>query len=130
MVDKLQTFASQIRTRGISLFLIAKMDELADKWTIILSTPWVVDDRTRQEAFKLIWDYLNQNLDTTERATIARIGVFGSQEPLIGKFHNYLMLDNSRTQLPFRVTNFKINGNFVYDAIIIDWNRDNSANFL
>lgn len=127
MVEKLQTFARGIRARGISLFLMAKMDDLADRWTIILSTPWVVDEATRQEAFRMIWNYLNQNLDAAERATIARIGVFGSQEPLIIKFNNYLVLDNSRTELPFRVTNFKINGNFIYDATIIEWNRGVSS---
>lgn len=113
MVDKLQDILRKIvDKRGqVSLFAILKMDDLIDKWTVVLSAPWATEN-SRKEDFEFIKNLITETLSEEERASIARIGIFSKEEQIIRSLSQYKAGS-------FIADSVKINGNVVHEAHIL-----------
>jgi hypothetical protein len=112
MVDKLNAILSIIeRDKGpVSLFAAAKMDELTDRWTIILSAEWAKD--AERETFEYLIGILIEKL-SPELGSVARVGVYTPDEHLIEdllKFKKGSHLTES----------IQANGNTIHEAYIIE----------
>jgi hypothetical protein len=113
MVEKFkQLLGIMIGAKGpVTLFAIVKMDDLTDKWTVMLCAPWA-DEAHSQEAFGYLYDLIQKHFTDEEKNSIARIGVFNKKEHLIE-----LMLRYKKDAV---IENEKINGNRVHQAYIIE----------
>jgi|WetSurMetagenome_2_1015567.scaffolds.fasta_scaffold508731_2 hypothetical protein len=101
-----------IRTQNnnVSLFAILKMDDLIDKWSIIVSATWFTTENIR----KIFDDFLvllQNNLTNEELNTIARLNIMTIDEHLISELLNY--------KTGTDIVNQKINGNQIYEGYII-----------
>lgn len=112
MVDKFRQIADKINSeRGaLNLFAILKMDEFTDKWTLILSAPWI-DNTT----FEYIRSILVDSFTAEELAAIARLGVFPKSTHIVQELLKYS--EGASITSPQQ-----INGNFVHEAHIIKAN--------
>ena len=62
MFKKLELLQKQLEEKGpVTLFLIAKMDEITDKWTLIYGAPWINENNIKRN-FRFIWDFLIKEL--------------------------------------------------------------------
>ncbi len=114
MVEKFKKIlADIITTKGaVTLFAVMKMDDLTDKWSIILAAPWA-DNAHRKEAFDFVFGLLPKYIDTVEeRNLVARIGIFEKNEHLI-----QVLLQYKKDSI---IENEKVNGNFVHLAYILE----------
>ncbi|MBU4210782.1 hypothetical protein KKC08_01635 [Patescibacteria group bacterium] len=99
------------RKGEVNLFAILKMDEYTEKWTVILSAPWVNDENTR-ECFLLLRTFMIKKFSREEMDKIARMGVFTKDEHIITellKFKEGTVIEEDE----------KINGNLVHEAHIL-----------
>jgi hypothetical protein len=120
MVEKFEKILNSIKKdRGsLTLFAIVKMDELTDRWTIILSASWVTDD-SKTELFNYIRDLLIKNLTEEELKSMARIGLFSVNEYLVQVFLKSIQ-SHAGTM---RLQDSKINGYSIHDAYIFESNN-------
>ena len=65
----------------VVLFALIKMDELVDRWTIIISASWAKEGDT--DVFKYILKLIKSNLSEEELSTMARIGIFPKTDNFI-----------------------------------------------
>lgn len=104
------------REKGdITLFALLKMDELTDKWSIVLCASWVNDETRAGEAFAYLRNIILEQITQDESASIARIGIFSKDEHLIKALLNY------RTGAVIQ-NDEKINGNIVHEGYILEAN--------
>lgn len=113
MVEKFKKILDKIISGhgAVTLFAVVKMDDLTDKWSIILSAPWSDGDKS-QSAFDAVLALLLENFDAEERNSIARIGIYDQSEHLIQellRFKKDTVLENQ-----------KINGNLVHFGYILE----------
>ena len=115
MVEKFQTILTELvhRHGPVYLFGIMQMDELADKWTIVLSAPWVTAVNY-QIVFEEIRKLLVGQLTNEELSSIARLGIWMPTDHFIELLLKY--------QAGTEINNQKINGNMVYKGYIIESN--------
>lgn len=59
----------------VSIFGAFKMDNFTDKWSLIISAPWI-NNSNKKDSFKYLFDKLNLLLTEDERSYVARIGIF------------------------------------------------------
>jgi len=120
-INKFQEIIEEITTQrgAVNLFAILKMDDLTDKWIVILSAAWI-NDKSRDEVFFLVREQLIKHLETSERSLIARIGLFEPSEHLIE-----LMLDKHKSG-DYISHDEKINGNLIHEGHILVCNRIDS----
>ncbi len=116
MVDKFQTILERIirERNSVVFFGIFKMDELTDKWSVLLAANWL-SDNNRDEGFAYVKDLMTEVLTIEERSQIARIGIFPVTEHLIELFLNY--------RAGFRIQEQQINGNIIHDGFVLASNR-------
>jgi len=99
-------------SRGmVNLFAIVKMDELTDKWTVIISAQWVNDDTFEglfSELRKLMLDKLGDAI-----YTVARISIFDLSNHL-----SELMIQRFESGDSIK-TDEQINGNLIHEGYII-----------
>lgn len=117
MVEKFESILQKIlqEKKEITFFGIMKMEELSDKWSVIISASWAkAEDRAT------IFEYIKKLLDETftleERSNIAKIGIFDKDEPLIQYF---LQLNGAKMWLK----DSTINGIRIREAYILASNR-------
>jgi len=117
MVDKFKKLLEEIETtKGkVVLFAITKMDELTDKWSIILCAQWADNDK-QQEAFDFVFGLLLKYFGEEERNSIARIGIYHKNEHLIESLLQY--------KKDSIIENEKINGNIVHLGYILESNAN------
>jgi hypothetical protein len=115
MVEKFKTILKEIKSsKGeVELFALMRMDELPDKWSIILSAPWAKEGDL--EVFKDILNLIKLNLSQEELSTIARISIF----PRTDHFIEELL---SKYTSGASISNEKINGNQIHEGYILDSN--------
>lgn len=109
MVDKFRQVVEQItREKGaMYLFAILKMDELTDKWTIIVAAPWI-----DSHSFSYIRDILIKKFTSEEIDTVARLGIFPKSEHIVEellKYQSGAIINEDQ----------KINGNLIHEAHIL-----------
>lgn len=117
MVDKFNSILNKIiEERGIvTIFALLKMDEFADKWTVVFSAPWSTPMSASAD-FDYIRRLIIGTLDEEERATIARIGIFAANESLIQ------MLLQLKTGTVIS-EDTKLNGNIIHAGYILASNN-------
>jgi len=111
MVEKFKTIVEKIRQEKgeLNLFALMKMDEIADKWTVILSAPWSQEGNA--DNFKYILDTIKSNLTTEEVSTIARVAIYPKTNHLI----DLLLKFNAGAS----IVNQPINGNQIHEGYVI-----------
>lgn len=113
MVEKFKTILSKIQTdKGdVSLFGVLKMDELLDKWTVLLSAPWSTE-ATKKEDFEYVRNLIKNTLTSEEFSNVARLGILSKDAHLIELLLKY--------QSDTEITNeTKLNGNVVHQGYIL-----------
>jgi hypothetical protein len=113
MVEKFKNILNMvIKNKGaVTLFAILKMDDLTDKWSIVITAPWI-NDKNHNETFEYLRDLIVKELSLEESASIARIGIFPRYEHVVEALLKYK--EGSVIQ-----TDEKINGNIVHEAYIL-----------
>ena len=111
MVEKFKKILAAIKDGrgGVAVFALMKMDELTDRWTVVLSAPWAKEGDA--EVFKYILDLIRSNLSPEEISTVARISIFSQKDHLIELLLKYA----SGASI-----SGKINGNQIHEGYIIE----------
>jgi hypothetical protein len=110
--NALDAFTKKNNGKTVDLFAVLKMDELIDKWSVILAADWI-NDSNRKAAFNSLVDTLLNNLDGEELTEIARVGVFPTTNHLIELF-----LEKFQTGQYIK-EDARINGNTIHEGYII-----------
>lgn len=116
MVEKFKEILQEINNaKGpVTLFAIMKMDELTDKWSVILSAFWATEEN-RDEMFTFVREILAQKLTTEEKSNIARIGIFPTDDHVTQLFLQF-------KKDTFIKEDTKINGFLIHEAYILESN--------
>lgn len=105
------------KKRGpVILFALFRMDDITDKWTIILSADWV----NFQDYGKIFLDLRNiafKFLDKKEQAQIARSGIFTADNHLVKMILEKYDGDGHE------IKDERFNGNYIHQGYIIHANR-------
>jgi hypothetical protein len=101
--------------KPVWLFANLKMDEFIDKWSIIISAPWITP-KNEDESFEYLLGLLKENLNEKELSSIARVGLMGKDEHLVEEL---LFRDSLE---PLKDT--PINGNRIHEGYIIACNPE------
>jgi hypothetical protein len=112
-IDGLHRVCSSIEeSRGsLNLFAVLKMDELTDKWTVVISANWVSNDNF-EAIFAELRALLIENVEDYMES-IARLGIFTLDNHLSEiMIHRYSSGDIIQEDE-------KINGNLVHEGYII-----------
>lgn len=119
MVDKfIQILRTLEAEKGTMVFFgIFKMDEITEKWTVIVSANWATEGSL--EDFRYVLDKIKLVLTHEELATIARIGVYSCKEHLIDLLLNFT--PGSRIQEQ------QVNGNLIHDGYVLASDRNIEA---
>ena len=114
MVEKLNTILLEMkRIKGdVFMFALMKIDDVTDKWTLILSAPWATEgDR---EIFRYVLDLIKTGLGE-DISDIARIGIFTRGHHLIEELMKY--------RSGAEIHDKKVNGNLVHEGYVIESNQ-------
>ena len=116
MVEKFKKILAKMKLEkgNVFIFALLKMDELTDKWSVILSAPWAEEDDS--DTFKYVFNLIESELTSEEFSSIARVGIF----PKTDYFVEFLLKHGISTPL----TNEKINGTQVHEGYIIESNPE------
>ena len=120
MVDKLKQVLSQIKANkgAVTLFAIIKMDEVTDKWSVFLSAPWI-NEQNMSEIFSYVRNLLLQSLSEEEKTTIARIGIFTSNEHIVQLITNSIKVEAGSIAT---IKDTQLNGYKIQEAYIFESN--------
>jgi hypothetical protein len=112
MVDKFIQILQRIEdSRGpVMLFVLAKMDDIVDKWSIIISAPWTTPEN-RDSIFEEIRKAIIATLNSEELLEMSRLWIFQTHEHLVEELLKY------RTGAILK--DEKVNGNTLHFAHII-----------
>lgn len=118
IVNKFQTIYSSIRAEKgpFYLFMILKMDELIDKWSVVASASWIKRE-SQAENFKYITDKIRGTLTAEESLAIARVGTFQPEEHLVRLINNAVRVQGGQAVY---MTNNKINGYLIHEAYVFE----------
>lgn len=120
MVEKFNNILRQIQNdKGIvTLFMILRMEEVTDKWSVILSAPWA-NDEDKDEIFLYIRTLLINHLDQNELLSIARIGLLKGDDKIVRAVTNNISVQNGSVQLK----NTYLDGLKIFDAYVFQSTR-------
>lgn len=118
MVEKFRQILEEIKEQkgNVYLFVILKMDEFTDKWSVILSAPWINNNNLR-ENFVFLRKIMIKSFSNEEMALIATLGVFTKDEHIIEELLKYKEGAVINEQV-------KINGNVIHEAHILASNSN------
>jgi hypothetical protein len=111
--EKLKTILEKFEKKqgkNIDLLAILKMDDLIDKWSIVVSAKWINDQNVKQ-SFNDFVKFIISGLSDEELSTIARLNVMSVDEHLAEELLKFKTGTN--------IENQKINGNQIYEGYII-----------
>lgn len=113
MVEKFKKIAEELKNSNVSVLMLAylKMDEISDRWSIILGVKNITEETERKNVFELLVASIRKNLDASEISSIARVGVFPKENHLIDSLLKY---KPGSIKGPVQV-----NGNMVHEGEII-----------
>lgn len=117
MVEKLKEVVNKLKTanKPVWLFAFLKMDEVTDRWTLVISAPWITEENQKDE-FQVLAQLLRENLDKEELYSIARVGLLAKDNELT----QGLLKKKSGDE----VKDEAINGNVIHEGKIIESNPD------
>lgn len=118
MVEKFKKILAEIRnTRGeVSIFGILRIDDVTDKWNIIISAPWLENIHTAErddvlQYYKYLVETCKKHLTQEELAQINSLGIFKKDEHLIQELLQF--------QADSYLENIKVNGNFIHEGYLL-----------
>lgn len=113
MVEKFKEILRIITSEKgeVSLFGMFKMDDITDKWSVILSAPWT-ESSEKDDSFKYLTGLIQKSLSEEESNDIARVGIFSENEHLVQLLLEY--------KTGSRIQDEKINGNIIHDGFILE----------
>jgi disulfide oxidoreductase YuzD len=113
-IEKLREIKKEIeQSKGtVSLFAILKIDELTDKWTVILSASWVKPSEFK-DTFLYLRGLLLARLDQDQRHSIARMGIFEPNNHLV-----QMLLDKYQGD-EYIDSDEAVNGNLIHEGYIL-----------
>ena len=120
MIEKFKKILKELEdSKGeIKLFALLKMDEIVDKWSIILSASWITDEeQVRDKIFDEVIDKIDRTLTDTETDTIARLSLYNVDNYLVDLIANRcgnVVGEDMKT-----LNNEAINGNQIHEAVIL-----------
>lgn len=118
LIDNFQKIFNDIKIEKGSfyLFMILKMDEYIDKWSVIASAPWISRDNPR-ESFDYIAGVIRKNLNPDEISTIARLGIFQPEEHLVQLITASIRVQDGSN---VRLENTQVNGYKVHEGYVFE----------
>ncbi len=121
MLDKLKNILLSLKDeqKPVWLFAVVKMDELADRWTLIISAPWVTTENRAIE-FQSLVDKLKKVFDAKELESIARISFLTKDD--------HLTEELLKRHAGDKIKNEPVNGNIIHEGEIIESNPDLAFN--
>jgi hypothetical protein len=124
IIDKFQVLYSEIKKEKGSfyLFVVLKINEYADKWSVVVSAPWM-SGQNQKDNFNYIAQKITSILSKEEISTIARVGLFRSDEHLVDLFTKTIQVEGTGA---VHLENTKINGYQIHDAYVFESRRDTS----
>lgn len=117
--NKVLSRFTQNHGKPMILFAVLKMDELIDKWSIILSADWINTENNR-EIFNDLINILQEELNKEQLNEVARIVFYSSDEHLV-----QLMLKQFREGQHIE-EDAKVNGNVIHEGYIVALNNPDS----
>lgn len=115
MVETLQKILGDLKkaNKPVWLFAALKMDEMIDRWSIIVAAPWI-NSQNRNVAFKEIVDLIVSSLESTDVALIARMSLLNRDDHLVQELLKRKTGDILKDE--------KVNGNLIHSGVIIESN--------
>jgi hypothetical protein len=101
--------------RPVWLFAYLKMDDLIDKWSLIISAPWINANNENDE-YKNILNIVKSCITDEESSSIARVVILPKDDHLIEE-----LLKKEPTA---EIKDEKINGNIIHSGFIVESNPD------
>jgi hypothetical protein len=108
----LDIFIEKNGNKPVEFFAVLKMDELIDKWSVLLAADWVTEEN-RKETFNMLVSILIDTLNPEEIAEVARVGVMPTSVHLVEVF-----LDKFQAGQYIK-EDARINGNVIHEGYII-----------
>src|SRR5476649_2705245 len=89
LINKFHTIYTNIVTEkgNTYLFMVVKMDEYVDKWSVVVSASWISRENQREE-FTYLARKMGEILTPEELLTVARIGIFQPDEHIVQLFNS------------------------------------------
>lgn len=124
MVENLKRIVNNIENKygGVSLFIIMKMDDITDKWSLLLTASWINDSNT-SEVFDFVRKELVANLSSEDLLNIARIGIFKQDEHLVQLLMTSIEKEKIEIDGVSRLIEKQVNGNLIHDAYVIAFKK-------
>lgn len=115
MVDNFKKILDALvgEKKYVWLFAYLKMDDLMDKWSIVISAPWINDENEDSE-YKKIIEIIKKNLNEEELSSIARVVFLPKDDHLIDE----LLKKPAGTE----IKDAKVNGNIIHEGFIVESN--------
>jgi hypothetical protein len=122
IITKFKTIYLEVKSEKgpCNLFMVLKMDDFTDKWSLAISAKWITQEN-KKEIFKYVADKLTSRMSPAEISTIARLGIFLPDEHLVNLFNSAVAIQGNGE--PIRLVNTKINGFQVHEAYIFESTR-------
>lgn len=114
IIDKFKIILDKIeKKRGSTiLFGLFKMDEITDKWTIIVSATWVNSNNFKDIYFDLR-DISSKVLNEREMLEVGRVGIFMVDNHLVEE------ILEKHDGYGHEIKNEKINGNYIHEGYLL-----------
>ena len=119
MKEKLQQALSLFENatkKSANLFVVLKMDDLTDKWSVLLASEWITEENKRKYFDEFI-SILSKLLPDDEARTIARVGIWNSNDYLAK-----LLMDKYKTGDQI-TEDEQVNGNIIHEGYIFKVNK-------
>jgi hypothetical protein len=115
MVENIKKILLKLNDQQKPVWLLAllKMDELVDRWSLIISAPWA-NEQNRDKEFGNILALLKETLTNEESSSIARVNFMNKEDHLIEQ----LLKKNTGDVIKSET----VNGNTVHEGYIIESN--------
>ena len=115
MVEKLKTILNILNknNKAVWLFAFLKIDEFIDKWSLVISAPWV-NDSNRNTEFQYMLNIVRENMSPEELSSIGRIVFLSKDDHLIKELLKKKSGDEIKEE--------KVNGNIIHEGQIIESN--------
>ncbi|MEK7663872.1 MAG: hypothetical protein AAB340_00255 [Patescibacteria group bacterium] len=115
MVEKLKKILDILNknNKAVWLFAFLKIDEFIDKWSLVISAPWV-NDSNRNTEFQYMLGIVKENMNPEELSSIGRIVFLSKDDHLIKELLKKKSGDEIKEE--------KINGNIIHEGQILESN--------
>ena len=117
MVEEFKKILSVLekQEKPVWLFASLKMDKFVDKWSLVISAPWI-NENNRNDEFENVFNIIKNNMAEEKLSSIARIVFLPKDDRLIEEL--------LKKQSGEKINEEKINGNIIHNGSIIESNAN------